>query len=467
MKTDSEFFDSIAFQRDEWRKKNAYYHKELERYIQFIVPADSDILEIGCETGDLLASLKPKRGVGLEISKNMVEIGKKKYKNLDFLEGDLDTVNIEGTFDYIILTNQIGYFTDIQDAIGRLKKYCRADTRVVVVYLNHIWKPLLKLSEILGLRMNWPDQHWLSPEDIENLFYLENFEVVKKDRRFIWPIYTPFISILFNKFIVNLPLFGHLALNTIFTFRLIDQKRKREEITCTVLIPCRNEKGNIEQAILRTPQMGSKTEIIFVEGHSQDGTLEECHRVKEKYSDQDIKVIVQKGEGKGDAVRIGFDAATGDVLMILDADLTVPPENLTKFFEAIVSGKGEFINGSRLVYKMESQAMQFLNMIANKIFSLVLTYLLGQYIKDTLCGTKVIWKADYERLKKGRAYFGDFDPFGDFDLLFGAAKLNLKIVDIPVQYCERVYGSTQIRRFVHGWLLIKMTVLASRKIKFI
>jgi glycosyltransferase involved in cell wall biosynthesis len=238
-------------------------------------------------------------------------------------------------------------------------------------------------------------------------------------------------------------------------------------VSCSVIIPCRNEKGNIEDAVQRTPDMGKHTELIFVEGNSQDGTLEECERVKQQYPHKDITVLVQDGKGKGDAVRKGFSQAKNDVLMILDADLTVPPEDLPKFFEAILSGKGEFINGSRLVYQMEKEAMRFLNLLGNKFFSRAFTYLLEQRIRDTLCGTKVLWREDYDKILAGREYFGDFDPFGDFDLLFGASKLNLKIIEIPIRYRERTYGSTQISRFRHGLLLLKMIFFAMKKIKFI
>jgi glycosyltransferase involved in cell wall biosynthesis len=178
-----------------------------------------------------------------------------------------------------------------------------------------------------------------------------------------------------------------------------------------------------------------------------------------------IKGMQQPGKGKADAVFTAFDAATGDVLMILDADLTVPPEQLTAFWQAIRSGKGEFVNGSRLVYRMEDEAMRSLNLIANKLFSIIFTWLLSQRFTDTLCGTKVLRRTDYIRLKAGRAYFGNFDPFGDFDLIFGASKLNLKVVEIPIRYANRTYGETQISRFRHGFMLLRMVLFAFRRIK--
>ena len=235
--------------------------------------------------------------------------------------------------------------------------------------------------------------------------------------------------------------------------------------SATIVIPARNERGNIEAAVKRIPPFADDIEIIFVEGHSTDGTWDEIERVAAAYSHYDIKTMRQSGIGKADAVFAGLDSARGDVLMILDADLTVPPEQLPKFWEAIRSGKGEFVNGSRLVYPMEDQAMRFLNLVANKAFSIIFTWLLSQRLTDTLCGTKVLRRAEYQRLKAGRSYFGDFDPFGDFDFIFGASKLGLKIVEVPIRYASRTYGETQISRFRHGLMLLRMVLFAFLRIK--
>jgi glycosyltransferase involved in cell wall biosynthesis len=213
--------------------------------------------------------------------------------------------------------------------------------------------------------------------------------------------------------------------------------------------------------------MGRGTELIFVEGHSRDDTYAAIEREMAAYPERRCRLFKQTGVGKGDAVRLGFSQASGDILMILDADLTVPPEDLPRFYEILRSGKGEFANGVRLVYPMEEQAMRFLNLVGNKFFGLAFSWLLGQTIRDSLCGTKVLWKADYDRIAANRAYFGDFDPFGDFDLLFGAAKHNLKIVDVPIRYRQRTYGTTNIHRWKHGWLLLRMVIFTSRRIKFI
>jgi glycosyltransferase involved in cell wall biosynthesis len=311
--------------------------------------------------------------------------------------------------------------------------------------------------------------NWRGRGDLITLLQLEGYDVVKSGRRFLFPVYIPVLSWLLNKYLAHLPLFNALCLTGPIVARqpqnLIESGR---EMSVSVIIPARNEQGNIEDAVRRVPDMGSHTEIIFVEGNSNDDTLEEIKRVAGAYEEQrDIKWMVQDGKGKGDAVRKGFEHASGDILMILDADLTVPPEDLPKFYDAIACGRGEYINGTRLVYPMEQEAMRTLNMMGNKFFSVMFSWLLGQRIKDTLCGTKVLTAENYRKLAANRSYFGNFDPFGDFDLIFGSAKLNLKLVEVPIRYRARKYGETNISRFRHGWLLLKMVFYAMNKIKFL
>jgi len=397
----------------------------------------------------------------------MIELARQNHPDIEFQVGDLEDLKINRVFDYILLVNVVGYLDDIQRGLEQLKKVCSAETRVIIVSYNYLWEPALKMAEFTRLRMKRPLQNWLPAKDIENLLGLADFEVIKRSYRFLVPLYIPLLSGWLNRFAAGLPLLRNFSLNQVIVSRWRKPVAGADKRMVSVIIPCRNEKGNIEEAVKRLPSLGKHTEIIFVEGHSRDGSLEECQRVKGAYPSLDIKVLVQEGIGKGDAVRKGFAEAQGEVLMILDADLTVAPEDLPKFYEVLVSGKGELVIGSRLVYQMEKQAMRWLNLLGNKFFSQMFTFLLEQRIRDTLCGTKVLWRKDYNKIVSGRAYFGDFDPFGDFDLLFGAAKLNLKIAEIPIRYHDRTYGTTQIDRFRHGWLLLRMCLLALRKLKFV
>ena len=399
----------------------------------------------------------------------MLEASRANYPEIDFRYGTAENLDISEKFDVVVLSNIVGCLDDIQSVFNELHKVCHERTRIIVTYYNYIWEPIIKLGEILGFKKKMPIQNWLSHHDIINLLYLSGFETYKMQRRVLMPYNIPLVAFLLNKYLARLPFFNSFGLNQfIFARPSMDPESDvSQKYSTTVVIPARNESGNIENAITRLPKFGKHLEIIFIEGNSTDDTWETIQRIQEKYKDtHDIKIGQQSGKGKGDAVRKGYGMATGDILMILDADLTVPPEDLPKFYEAIARGKGEFINGARLVYPMEKEAMRFLNTLGNKFFSLAFSWLLEQPIKDSLCGTKVMFREDYVKLIGNRKFFGEFDPFGDFDLLFGAYKLNLKIIDLPIRYQERVYGDTNISRFKHGVILLRMCIYAAGKIKF-
>ena len=461
--------EAIAGKRDKYIRRSRYYYRNLVRFFRFNIPEGSRVLEVGCGTGYLLNAVNPSYGKGIDLSPSMIRIATEKYPHLNFEVMDAEFLNLEETFEYIIISDTLGYLEDIQHVFAKLKKVITPETRVLISYSNFLWEPTLWLAQKLKLKMPHPRLNWLNRGDVIGLLQLEGYDVIKCGRRFLFPVYIPLISWFFNKYIANLPLFNSLCLTGYTIARLPGMRpAENKDFSVSVIIPARNEKGNIEDAVLRTPEMGKHTEIIFVEGNSTDDTLDEIKRVCEAYKDKrDVKWMVQGGKGKGDAVRKGYDHATGDILMILDADLTVPPEDLPKFYNAIATGKGEYINGTRLVYPMEDEAMRSLNMLGNKFFSIMFSWLLGQRIKDTLCGTKVLTAENYRKLAANRAYFGNFDPFGDFDLIFGSSKLNLKLVEVPIRYRARKYGDTNISRFKHGWLLIKMVVYASNKIKFV
>ena len=462
--------DRIAADRASWREKNSFFHDEDERYLRFLIPPGSRVLDIGCGIGDTLASLAPSLGVGVDFCGKQIAIARQRHPDLTFVEGDAEdplTLDaLQGPFDYILVLDTIGSLEDCQRFIALLHPLCTRDTRLVIGYFSHLWYPLLKFAELVGLRMSQPDQNVLSPSDLRGLARLADFDPVKSEQRVLSPVRMFGFGRFLNRFVSVLPGIRQLALRHYLVARS-NRKASEEFASATVVIPARNERGNIEPAVQRIPDFCSDIEIIFIEGHSRDGTFEEMERVKQAYPSKDIKVMRQPGKGKADAVFTAFDAARGDVLMILDADLTMPPEQLPKFAEALLSGKGEFVNGSRLVYPMDDGAMRFLNLLANKTFSYLFSWLLNQRYTDTLCGTKVLRRSDYQRLKTGKAYFGDFDPFGDFDLIFGASKLNLKSVDLPIRYAARTYGETQISRFRHGWMLLKMVAFAFLKIKAI
>jgi SAM-dependent methyltransferase len=445
------------------RENRRFYHRLLERYYAFLVPPGLRVLELGCGIGDLLAFLRPSAGYGLDFSPAMIAQARARHPEFRFEIANVGDVRTDSTLDYMIMSDLVNDLPDVQDAFKQLHRTAGPNTRLVLNFYNFLWRPILVTAEKLGLKSPTLPQNWLSRADVENLLHLAGWEVIKRDARILWPVRTPLIGQLLNRWLA--PLLKHLCL-TIFLVARPKPKHDRKPLSCSVVIPARNEAGNIEAAVLRTPEMGASTELIFVEGHSQDNTWEMIQQAVTKYPNRRIKALKQTGRGKGNAVREGFAAASGDLLFILDADLTMPPEELPKFYEAAASGVADFVNGVRLVYPMENEAMRFMNMLGNKFFSSAFSWLLGQPVKDTLCGTKVLFRSDYELIAKNRSYFGDFDPFGDFDLLFGAAKLNLRIVDLPIRYRARTYGETNISRWKHGWLLLRMVWFAARRLKF-
>ena len=463
-------FESIASNYLQYRRRFSYYGKDIINYLNFFTTETDSILEIGCGCGETISSLKGKDKTGIDFSPKMIEVAKANYKDVSFFVMDAENITLEKKYDVIIFNNIIGYLDNIQDVLYSIKKNCHEHTRVIISYYNHYWEPILNAGETLGYKKKSPQQNWLDSKDISNLLYLSGFETYRSNKRLLLPLNIPIISWFINKYVAKLPIFKSLCLNQFLfarPFSNVTEEAVADKYSVSICIPARNESGNIENAILRLPKFSKHQEIIFIEGNSSDDTWQKIQEIQEKYKDtHDIKIGQQNGKGKGDAVRKGYAMATCDILMILDADLTMPPEELPKFYNAIATGKGEFINGSRLVYPMDKEAMRFLNTLGNKFFSWVFSWLLEQPIKDSLCGTKVMFREDYLKLIENRKFFGDFDPFGDFDLLFGAYKLNLKIIDLPIRYRERTYGDTNISRFTNGFMLLRMCWFAAGKIKF-
>jgi len=461
-------WDKIAHWRAAGLGWGNYYHQRLVDIYRFIIPAGMRVLEIGCAEGDLLAALKPSQGVGIDFSPQMIRQAKEKYPQYKFRQVDAHDISEAGEFDFVILSDLVNDLWDVQAVLDRIQRVTSDHTRIVINTYSRVWELPLLLARSLRLAAPVLPQNWLTVKDLENLLNLAGYEIIHNWGEVICPLALPFLSPLCNQYLVKLWPCRLLSLSHFIVARPLGAKAlPPPEPIVSVIVPARNEEGNIKEIVRRVPEMGAGTEIIFVEGHSTDQTVQAIKDAMNSCPSRRCLLVRQTGEGKGDAVRSGFSNASGDILMILDADLTVPPEDLPRFYNVLVSGRGEFANGVRLVYPMEKEAMRFLNFLGNKFFSLAFSWLLGQSIKDTLCGTKALWRRDYERIADNRDYFGDFDPFGDFDLLFGAAKLNMKIRDVPIRYRERTYGSTNIRRWRHGLLLLRMTLFALRRIKFV
>lgn len=462
-------WETIASRMEVWSGWGGYYQKRLKRIYQFLLSPGQRVLEIGCGRGDLLASLQTSFGVGVDFSSEMVKCGAQRYPDLYFLQSDAHDLGLlDESFDTIIISDLVNDLWDVQSVLEQVRRLANPNTRIILNFYSKLWELPLAIASRLGLAKPDLHQNWLTVDDLRNLLHITGFDTIRQWDEIVWPVRTPLIDSLFNIYLAKLWPLNWLAL----THLIIARPEPERDLlprnpTVSVIVPARNEAGNIAELVSRTPKIGRDMEIIFVEGHSTDGTCEIIKKIVAEHPERRLHLLRQTGVGKGDAVRKGFAHATGDILMILDADMTVPPEDLQRFFELLCSGKGEFANGVRLVYPMEDHAMRLWNLVGNKFFTIAFSWLLGQFVKDTLCGTKALWRSDYDRIAANRTYFGDFDPFGDFDLLLGAAKLNLKIADLPIRYGNRTYGVTNIQRWKHGWLLLRMALIAARRIKFV
>jgi SAM-dependent methyltransferase len=444
------------------------YHRRLAELYRFFVPQGLRVLEIGCAEGDLLAALNPSVGVGVDFSARMIDRASRKHPDMRFIQADAHSLSLDEEFDIIILSDLVNDLWDVRRVLHQVARISTPNTRLIINFYSHLWELPLRVAQALGLAKQNLLQNWLTVEDMTSLLALADFEVIRHRAEVLFPLPMPLLSGLANRYLVKLWPFNMAALTHVQVARPVRRgSPAKKEPRVSVVVPARNEAGNIANIFARVPELGAGTELIFVEGGSSDNTYEAIERSIAEHPERSCKLLRQTGTGKGDAVRLGFQHATGEVLMILDSDLTVAPEDLPVFLDVLTSGKADFANGTRLVYPMEKEAMRFFNLVGNKFFSLAFSWLLGQPLKDTLCGTKVVWKSHYEAIAANRNYFGDFDPFGDFDLLFGASKLNLKILDLPVRYRDRTYGATNIQRWTHGWLLLRMVMFAAKKIKFI
>jgi len=455
-----EFWDEFARQIQRWQPLRRYYRAQLARWFAFAIPAGARVLEIGCGTGDLLAALGPSAGVGIDFSSEMVGLAQVRHPELRFVIADAHDFDLGERFDAIICSDLINDVWDVQAVLARIAAHCHPSTRIFLNFYSSLWEGPRRIVETLGLVKRMLPQNWLTVGDVTNLLYLSRFEAIRHSREVMCPVHVPLAGALANRYLVRLWPFSYLAITNVLVARPRPEPQPGRQASVSVIVAARNEEGNVPRIFDRLPQMGSGTELIVVEGGSQDGTYQAVEREIASRPGYPAKLFRQTGKGKGDAVRLGFSQATGDVLMILDADLTVAPEDLPRFYDAWLAGRGDFINGVRLVYPMQDQAMRFFNLLGNKFFSQAFSWLLGQSIRDTLCGTKVLSRQDYQRIAANRSYFGDFD------LIFGAARFNLKIADMPVRYGARTYGETNIQRWSHGWMLLRMVAVALRCIKF-
>ena len=398
-----------------------YYHQRVEQTLDFIIPKDKKVLYIDTS-------------------------GKLKKNNKS-----------NGKYDFIYLNGTLGKSQDLVGLLSNLQKYCHPSTRLLIYQHNHLWQWILTLSEKLGLKRREGVQNWLSVADTSVYLSGCGYEVTRVFRRTICPIFAFGLGPAVNATGVILPFFDFFKLDQFILARPLPELFPgTSPNSLTVCITVRNEKENIEKIVRSLPIVCENQEILFVEGHSTDGTRQEIERVIKKYPSKNVRVIGQPGKGQGDAIRVGFKDAKGEIIILYEGDGTSDPGDLKYFYDSMRQGRFEFIEGSRFVYPLVSEAMPFTNKLGNIFFARWFSFFLGQRTTDVLSGIKAILKRDYDCLYARWGFLGLQDPFGDFELLYGAARMGLKFGEVPMRYYPRVYGVSKSNVIKHGLYLLRM-----------
>jgi len=440
-------FGALAAIYRKLKNRNRYYNSYLVRWCRSLIAPGQRVLDVGCGRGDVLAELQPSSGVGIDLSEEMVAAAKADHPHLSFRQTALEDFDGGGSFDAVLLINTAEYTFDMGAVIGRCHRALRDNGKLLLTTANPLWSPIFHFASRLGLRVPECERLFLTNEDVVNLLRLHGFDVIYKKMSLLVPKYIPFFSDFINNTWSRIPILHLLSSTQLIAARKIPPVRR--EYSVSIVVPCYNERGNIERCIREVQKIGARTELLFVDDGSKDGTAD---AVDPKLNTEiDVRVIrYTPNRGKGHAVKTGFDAATGDIVLILDADLTTMPEELVPVYEAFATGNAEFVNCTRFIYPMEGRAMKWANYVGNKMFNILVSHVMESRVSDTLCGTKAMFRRDYLAMQMGR------DPWGDYDFLFGAAQQRLVIRELPVHYRQRLAGSSKMNSMKHTINLLRM-----------
>jgi SAM-dependent methyltransferase len=440
-------FGGLASSYRQLKHRNRYYNQFLIRWCRSFIAPGQRILDVGCGRGDVLAELKPAGGVGIDLSQAMVEAAAAEFPNLSFRHAAVEDFDGEAGFDAALLINTAEYTFDMGAVIARCHRALRDNGKLLLTTANPLWSPVFHFASRLGLRIPECERLFVTNEDLVNLLRLHGFDVVYKRMSLLVPKYIPFLSDFLNNTWSRIPILRLLSSTQFIVARKVPAARR--EYSVSIVVPCYNERGNIERCIREVRKIGSRTELLFVDDGSKDGTAEAVDPALNP--DIDVRVIrYTPNRGKGHAVTMGFNAASGDIVMILDADLTTMPEELAPVYEAFAAGHAEFVNGTRFIYPMEGRAMKWANYVGNKMFNILVSLVMECRVSDTLCGTKAMFRRNYISMEMGR------DPWGDYDFLFGAAQQRLLIRELPVHYRERLAGFSKMNSMKHTVNLLRM-----------
>jgi len=366
----------------------------------------------------------------------------------------------------VILTFPLNNFVNLVGFFDKLDSSLNEEAKVIVSYYSKIWKPFFFIFSLFGLIRNYKNSLFFSKDTLEIFLRTGNFEISKKIPNYFIPFNIPIINKFLSILINFLPFLDNLSVTKVFYLRKKNYK-KRQNKKISLIIPCKNEQGNILNIVTDAKkELIIPYEIIFVDDKSSDNTFQIIIDCKKKFSDVDIQVTKGPGKGKSLAVNEGIKIATGYYSIIFDADMTVNMKDINVFYNAISNGNADIINGSRLVYKPYTGAMRYLNFLGNKFFSKLSSFITGELITDTLCGSKCFITKDFKIFNEFKDNNNINDIWGDFNILYSSNFYGLKCIDLPVRYYERVEGETKMKKRFYFFLnMLSTSIKAMNRFK--
>jgi hypothetical protein len=437
----------------------------LAHYDRLLTPDEPRLLEIGFVRGQLLTEWPALGFTGVDCFRFQVDQVNSHLPQSDFQVKAGEQLTLEAGLDVVIISDALDEAMDVGQLHEPVQAVYSPETRPIFNYHSNLWDSLFTAAHRLGLRRKALQSDLWVTADAKSLPDLSAWDVAQLHHFLVAADRGRLGSIIDHYPALIHPLFC-LTVSIAARSRGRPAASPARALSASVVGPARNEAGSIAGAVARTPTMSEDSNLIFERGYSRDDTWTRIQKVAANHPPLKIEALRPSDRGKGDAELAELAAAASDVLTALEADPTTPHEELPKVYEVIASGKAELADGVSLIYPTSQRAMQFLYLRAKNSFGLIFSWLLCPPAKDTLWGTEVLRRAQYENIAANRTYFGDFDPLGDFDLGFGAATQNLKIADTPIRHRERTHGETNIQRRRHGWLLLRTVIFPPSKLKF-
>ncbi len=454
LKSSVNFFKSNFIKRLNFIQKKFFLFKEISTFLNNCLDHTKNIF-IFCAGNSIL-------GQNIDSNKIFIKEIDEQYQikhkdNIHYVNENIE--NILSDCDTVVISDIEHQLNPAKNLLN-LSRIVGDNTKIILLSKNMVWMILIKILKLF-FSFSPKKNNFLPSSYLDNLYSSCNLELIRQEKIIALPINIPFLTKIINR-IFRLPLLNFFCMSNIAILKKkIKNSSNHKDLKISFIIPCKNEQDNIKVFEQKINENTEPDEYLFGDDNSSDKTSDEIDKLIEKLSDK--KIIKYNGPGicKSENVYKGIDLSSGDIIVIYDADHTVSFEDI-KFSVSIMKKTNvDFINCTRMIYPQKDGAMKFANFIGNTIFASLFSLLFKKKITDTLCGTKIFYKKDWEKIKENTSQWGMKDLWGDFDLLIGAYKNNLKITEVPVTYYERRENETKMTSLISNTLRMFFIVIYS------